>query len=108
MNEVPIGDTLDLPSRAGTSFLLSGGRRVGAVVVNPPPAESRLERFTADELRDRVDAKRVDVRVGDGDWARAAFVGSARRSIIDPLVVVALALLLGEALLVGARSREPA
>ena len=41
---------LDAPSRAGTYFLTRGDRRVGAVVVNAPPEESLLDRFTAQEL----------------------------------------------------------
>ena len=45
----PIGDALDVPDRTGTYFLTLNGRRVGALVVAPPPGESVLDRYSARE-----------------------------------------------------------
>ena len=44
-----LGESLDVPARAGTYFLTSANRRVGAVVVNPSADESVLDRYTAND-----------------------------------------------------------
>lgn len=87
------GTTIDAPSIAGTYFFIRGARRVGALVVNPEVAESRLERWAADDLEDRVVTTPARVARDQEDWVRQSFSGSARRSLLVPLLfVVALAL----------------
>jgi aerotolerance regulator-like protein/VWA domain-containing protein len=89
------GSAFDAPVSTGTYFFNRGTRRVGALVVNPEVAESRLERWSRDELARRVVAGQ-DVRVArDRDeFAARVFSGAARRSLLLPLLV-ALVLVIG-------------
>jgi hypothetical protein len=103
-----IGETLEVPARAGTYFLIRGGRRVGAVVVNAPADESVLDRFTADEIRARLRADRTLVAPDATSWATLAFRAAARRSLIEPALLIALILLVIEAVAIGARTRRVA
>jgi len=104
----PLTETLDAPMRAGTLFLTRAGRRVGAVVVNPPPEESALERYTADELRSRLRTERTLVARDAGAWTTMAFRAAARRSLLEPALLAALLMLIAEAIVIGARSRRAA
>jgi hypothetical protein len=103
-----LADVLDVPTRAGTFFLLRGGRRVGAVVVNPPPDESILDRYSAAELADRLKSERTLVAPNASSWATMAFRAAARRSLIEPALIAALLMLMIEAIAIGARSRRVA
>ena len=103
-----IGDVLEAPSRAGTYFLTRNGRRVGALVVNGSAAESQLEQFTANELTERLHAARSLVAPNADAWSSMAFRGAARRSLLEPALLVALVLLAIEAVLIGARPRRMA
>lgn len=102
----PLGDFLDVPDRAGTYFLTKGDRRVGAVVVNAPADESILDRYTADELKSRIRTERTVVAPDAAAWSSLAFRAAARRSLIEPALLVALVVLVIEALVIGARSRR--
>jgi len=104
----PLGETLEAPTRSGVLFLTRSGRRVGAVVVNPPPEESMLERFTPDELRDHIQSERTLVAATPSSWATMAFRAAARRSLLEPALIAALVLLTLEALAIGARSSRAA
>jgi hypothetical protein len=103
-----LGESLEVPSRAGTYFLIRGGRRVGAVVVNPPADESVLDRYSANELRSRLRADRTLVASDASSWATLAFRAAARRSLIEPALAIALVLLIIEAVAIGARTRRTA
>jgi hypothetical protein len=87
------GATLEAPTSAGTYFLVEGSRRVGALVVNPEIAESRLERWTATELPDRVASAGVRAVRERDEWVSQAFSGAARRSLVVPLLVALLVVL---------------
>jgi hypothetical protein len=104
----PLTDVLEAPTRAGTYFLTRNGRRVGALVVNGSPAESQLEQFTASELTDRLHAARTLVAPDAPAWSSMAFRGAARRSLLEPALLLALVLLAIEAILIGARPRRMA
>jgi len=104
----PLGEALDVPIRAGTYFLTRGDRRVGAVVVNAPPNESVLDRYTANELRDRFQAGRTLVTNDASTWEATAFRGASRRSLIEPALLLALLMLVVEAIVLGARGRRAA
>ncbi|HMA24955.1 MAG TPA: BatA and WFA domain-containing protein [Gemmatimonadaceae bacterium] len=104
----PIGETLDVPTRAGTYFLTRGDRRVGAVVVNPPSTESVLDRYSANEIRDRFQAERALVTNDADAWKATAFRGASRRSLIEPALLLALVMLVIEAIVIGARGRRAA
>jgi len=104
----PLGETLDVPVRAGTYFLTRGDRRVGAVVVNAPPTESVLDRYSTNELRARFQANRALVTNDASTWEATAFRGASRRSLIEPALLLALLMLVVEAIVLGARGRRAA
>ena len=101
-----LAEVVDVPTRAGTYFLTRANRRVGAIVVNASANESSLERFSANELRDRVRSERTLVATDASNWATQAFRSAARRSLIEPALIVALLLLVIEAIVIGARTRR--
>lgn len=104
----PLTETVDVPVRSGTYFLTRGERRVGALIVNAPPEESSLERFPAQELAQRLRAERVLTASDQGSWSSMAFRAAARRSLVEAALIVALLLLVTEALVIGTRARRAA
>jgi hypothetical protein len=104
----PLGETLDVPTRAGTYFLTRGDRRVGAVVVNAPPTESVLDRYSVGELRGRFQASPTLVTNNAATWKATAFRGASRRSMIEPALILALVMLVVEAVVIGGRGRRAA
>jgi hypothetical protein len=100
-------DTIVAPDRAGVAFFLRGTRRVGALVVNPEPDESDLTRLDGAALASRVRAKEV-ILPDSGRWAAALFSSSPRRSLLVPVLIVALAVLLLESAVAGAGQRRAA
>jgi hypothetical protein len=102
----PLAEIVDVPTRAGTYFLTRADRRVGAIVVNPSANESMLDRLSANELRDRLRSERTLVATDPSNWATQAFRATARRSLIEPALMVALLLLIVEAIVIGARTRR--
>ena len=93
------GSSFEAPSLAGTYFFVRSGRRVGALVVNAEVDESRLERWSARDLAERVSSAGARVVTARDEWTRAAFSGTARRSIVLPLLVAALLVLAAEAVI---------
>jgi hypothetical protein len=105
---MPLGESIDVPPRAGTYFLTRDARRVGALVVNADPAESELDRLTPGALTARLHAGRTLIaRTGD-EWSSLAFRAAARRSLVEPALLVALAMLVVEAVVIGTRGRRAA
>lgn len=104
----PLGDALEVPSHAGAYFLTRDARRVGALVVNADPKESELDRLTPNALAARLRAGRTLIARNAGDWNGMAFRAAARRSLIEPALLVALGMLVIEALVIGARTRQAA
>jgi hypothetical protein len=100
--EMLAGETIRAPDRAGTYFLSMGARRVGAIAVNPEPAESALERLGAADLRARLRARRTVVAATPADWVREAFRSAARRPLAAPLLLLVLVALAAEGLVAGA------
>ena len=103
---VALGDTLPAPTQSGAYFLDRGGRRLGALVVNANPRESELERITAAELERHVKSRRLLVAADRAAFSGMAYRSAARRSIAEPLLGVALALLVVEALILRAGRRS--
>ena len=86
------------PAERGVWFVLAGGRRVGAIVVNAPPEESSLARWRAGELATRL-AGRDGRASGTADaWVRDSFAAGTRRPAVTPLLALALALIAAEAI----------
>jgi hypothetical protein len=103
-----LGETFEAPTRGGTYFLLKNGRRVGAVTVNAPADESNLERYSSEELRERLRSERTLAAESGNAWAGMAFRAAARRSLIEPALIAALIMLLIEAVAIGTRARRAA
>ncbi|MGH7617100.1 MAG: hypothetical protein ACREPM_07730, partial [Gemmatimonadaceae bacterium] len=104
----PLAETLEAPTRSGVLFLTHGGRRVGAVVVNPPAEESVLDRYTPDELRDHLPSERTLAAASPSSWATTAFRAAARRSLLEPALILALVVLGAEAIAIGVRGGRAA
>ena len=102
----PLGETLDAPARAGAYFLTHDARRVGALVVNPDPGESQLDRLSPSALTARLHAGRTVVARTASEWSALAFRAAARRSLVEPALLLALAMLAIEAVVIGARARQ--
>jgi hypothetical protein len=100
-----LADELQAPARAGTFFLERAGRRVGALVVNPEPNESLLERLPARDLTARMRAGQVLVASDRAQLSSLSFRSAARQPVGQPILILALALLALEALLVRSRRR---
>jgi hypothetical protein len=101
----PLEESFDVPLQSGTYFFEHAGRRVGALVVDPSPDESKLEREPAQEIERRFRARAV-LRVTDPkQWTTLAFRAASRRALIEPLLIGVLALLAVEA--VFARAGAP-
>ncbi|MGQ0715632.1 MAG: hypothetical protein ACT4PJ_18185, partial [Gemmatimonadaceae bacterium] len=98
-------DTISAPDRAGVAFFLRGGRRVGALVVNPEPEESDLTRLDGAMLASRLRAAEV-VLPDSARWSAALFSSSPRRSLLVPVLVLALAVLILESAVAGAGQRR--
>lgn len=98
--------TLTAPAAPGTYFLDDGGRRVGALVVNPPPQESLLQRFSARELASRLFRGRATAATTDAAVVHAAYAAGGRRSLVPALLAAALLLVLVEAWLTGGWRRR--
>ena len=103
-----LAEGFQAPLRAGTYFLERGGRRVGAVVVNPEPTESVLDRFSEKDLAARIRARQLLTAADRVQLASLSFRSAARRSIGVPLLVLALGLLAIEGLLVRSGRRTAA
>lgn len=90
------GASIEAPSRAGVYFLLRGGRRAGAVVVNGEASEAALARLEPDALRDKLRARETRVHAGGEGWAALAFAGATRRPLLAPALFIVLGLLAAE------------
>jgi hypothetical protein len=97
---------MDAPEERGVWFVLRGGRRVGAVVVNAPPEESVLERWTAPALAAKLGGVAARASTTNAGWVGDTYAAGATRPAGTPLLVLALLLLAAEALAV--RSSRPA
>ncbi len=101
-------DTIVAPQRAGAYFFVRGGARVGALVVNAEPDESMLARLDTTALAARLRARTVRATSDSSAIRDAAFASAPRRPIAVPLIVLAAATLLAEAVIAGAGRRSAA
>lgn len=100
------GGVVEAPATAGTYFLIQGTRRAGALVVNPEVEESRLDRWSPDDLADRVASRGARVADDGEAWMDLAFTGAARQSLVGPLLIALLLVLAAE--MVAATMGAPA
>jgi hypothetical protein len=90
------GTLHDVPWTAGVHFWRRGTDRVGALVVNPEPSESDLARLPADSLAARLGA--TTTSADPAAAARAAFAAGGARALARTFLLLALLLLVAEAL----------
>jgi hypothetical protein len=93
-------ELMDAPEERGVWFVLRGGRRVGAVVVNAPPEESVLERWSAAALGARLGGARARISSTGTGWVGDTYAAGSTRPAGTPLLMLALLLLAAEALAV--------
>ena len=100
------GERITAPAERGVWFILRGGRRVGAIVVNAPPGESMLARWSATALANRLGG-RVGARSSGSAsaWVADVFASGTRRPALTPLLLLVLLLLAVEA--VAVRTTRP-
>ncbi len=98
-------ERIEAPAERGVWFLLRAGRRVGAVVVEAPEQESDLTRWRATELAGRLAGGTARGVTTPAAFARAAYAVGASHPLSTPLLVVALLLLVAEA--VAVRAHRP-
>ena len=93
---------------AGLYTFLAADTTVSVVALNPPREESRLARLDRDELGAAIGAEVVEVDRDDA-WDRAIYRARQGPELWWPLLLVALALLLGESLMAtsGRSERRP-
>lgn len=98
-------DTVVAPERTGVAFFLRAGQRVGALVVNAEPDESDLTRLDRTALASRVRAANV-ITPDSALFTASLFSSTPRRSLLVPVLVVALAILILESAVAGAGQRR--
>ncbi len=85
------------PAERGVWFMLRRGRRVGAVVVDSPPDESVLERWSAEALASRLGGGDGRASTSPDRWIRDTYAAGTRRPAATPLLALALILIAAEA-----------
>lgn len=93
---VVAGALRDVPWVAGVHFWRRGTERVGALVVNAEARESELTRLPADSLAAQLAATTASAEPGAA--ARAAFAAGGARALARTFLLLALLLLVAEAL----------
>jgi hypothetical protein len=96
------GDRVNAPDERGVWFVLRGGRRIGAIVVNAPPDESSLARWPAEALAPRLAGRGARAAGTPDAWVRDTFAVGSRRPALTPLLLLALLLFAAEAIAVRA------
>ncbi|MCC6242720.1 MAG: BatA domain-containing protein [Gemmatimonadaceae bacterium] len=93
------GDRVTVPNESGVYFLRRQSARIGAIVVNAEASESDLrgESTRGAAFRARVSGRAVSVDTVADVWRRHVLAQAAGRSLLSPLLVVALLALLLEA-----------
>ena len=95
-----VGATIALPAVSGVYFLWRGGARAGAIVADAEPRESDLRRLSPAELSGRFKATGGARMYTDRSvWTNAVFAGNGTRSVLAPLLVIALIALIAESVL---------
>ena len=97
---VPLSsDHLTVPNDAGVYLLRRQTSRVGALVVNPEPEESDVGQGAGQgaQFLSHVSGRSVTVKSTPDSWRNSIFQQAAGRSLLPPLVALALLALILEA-----------
>ena len=101
-----VAATAHAPAARGVWFVRRQGRRIGALVVNAPPGESALARFSARALADRIGGQGGGATTRVEALAPSVFRATSRHAAALPLLLVALLLFVTEALVVRVARRS--
>ena len=107
-SRMTLADSVSIPMNPGVYFIMSGSRRAGAIVVNPPAAESRLDRMAARELAQVIPDAFVVAGADPTALQSSVFRAASTRSLVPPLLLAILVTLAAEGVVVAARHRETA
>jgi hypothetical protein len=91
---------VNAPTARGVWFILRSGRRIGALVVEPPAEESVLARWSARELAARLGGPEGAGAPDAARWLRDVYATGAGRPALTPLLLLALLLLGAEAFVI--------
>lgn len=100
------GEQATAPAERGVWFMLKGGRPVGAVVVEAPPEESALARWSAAQLAPRLAVRAARAATTADAWMHDTWAAGTSRPVATPLLLIALLLLAAET--VAARASRSA
>jgi hypothetical protein len=92
------GTQVNAPEERGVWFILRGGRRVGAIVVEASAEESALARWSARELAPRLAGRFGRGTTSPDAFVRETFASGTRRPAATPLLLLALLLIAVEAI----------
>ncbi len=104
-----VGTSLTMPATPGVYFLRRGGVRAGAIVSDGEARESDLRRLPAAGLAGRLKSsvrRGARVYADPPAWVEALLSGNGTRSVLAPLLFVALLALAAESI-VARRSSRP-
>ncbi len=102
-NRRPVPESrIEAPSRAGVYFWLRGTQRAGALVVNPEVSEADLTRLPLAQLRARFSGAEVAASDDASKWTASAFSFSGRRALDGAFILLALLVLVAEAVVTRA------
>ncbi len=93
------GGIVAAPATPGAYPVLAGRDTIAMLVVGPDPRESELARATVAELRSRLAGFAVSVTDDPRDYGARRFRGAGRSELTGWMLLLALGVLIGEALL---------
>ena len=99
---VPLArERLTIPNESGVYFLRRQAARIGAIVVNPEAVESDVRGESVGAIgsafQSRVVGRSVAVDTSASEWRRRTLAQASGRSLLFPLLIVALVALAAEA-----------
>ena len=106
---IPLADEQDAaPAEPGVYFLARQGTTTGALVVNVEEIESVLDRLQSTEVAARIRGPQVGSVSSRESLVRAAFAAGGTRTLVGPVLLLALLVLGAEAFVTTFRARGTA
>ena len=102
------GPSFAAPEAPGVYFLVRGGRRAGALVVNAEGEESALARHDPALLRERLRGRQSHVFGETSGWRAGVFAGATRRPLLAPALAAVALLLIAESVVASYGMRRAA
>jgi hypothetical protein len=98
-SRIAVADNFRVPALPGVYFFISAGKRAGAIVVNPPARESRLDRMSASEVQQLIPGATV-VGATESAGLVVAFKPASTQSLVSPILIALLVAQIVEGVLV--------